>query len=160
MGFVILERAGIDDAAQRESEPRLALEEGDVVHEPEAQAVRLALEHPAIEQALDVGRRHRPIADAALGPLHLDQGLEPIHAAAAGAHDLDFEAFPLGRLVESGRDLVGAERQRAGIAGDEQARAHACASLSSASSFFSSSMAKTRSSSSMAAGEEWHSPRQ
>ena len=159
MRFVIFEAARIDDAAILEGEPRLALEPGIVVDDADAETVRLAVEHAGIEQRIDIARLDRPVADPAFVGRHFDQRLQPIHAARAGADDLDIEAALLEGFAEAMRDFFGADAERAGIAGDEDARAHACASFTSWSSFASSSMPNTCLSS-MAAGEEWQSPRQ
>ena len=92
MGFVIFEAARIDDAAMLEGEAGLVLEERNLLDQAEAQAMRLAFEHAGVDQLLDIRRLDRPVADAALRPRHFDQRLQPIHAARAGAHDLDIEA--------------------------------------------------------------------
>ena len=139
MGLVILERAGIDDAAILEGEAGLALEEGDVLDEAEIELVLGAFEHAAVEQAVDVRSLHRAVADAALGPLDLDQRLEPIHAAGAGADDVDVEVLGLDRLEQRPRHLVGANAKGACVPRYEHAR-HACASFNRASSRSSSSM--------------------
>ena len=130
MAFVVLEAAGIDDAAAIEGEARLALEPGNVVHTAERKPVLGAVEHARIEQAIDVARLHRAIADAAFRPLHLDQRLEPIQPTRARAYDLDLSSALLEGLAEGARDLLGADAQRARIARDEDARGHACASFS------------------------------
>ena len=113
MGLVVLERAGIDDADAGEGEAGLLLEERDVLDEAEEEGMLAAFEHAGVEQAVDVGRLGRPVAYAALWPLDLDGRLEPIHAARAGAHDLDVEPALLGGLEQSARHLVGADAQRA-----------------------------------------------
>ena len=160
MRFVIFEAARIDDAAILEGEPRLALEPWIIVDDADAETVRLAVEHACIEQRVDIVRLDRPVADPALVGRDFDQRLQPIHAARAGADDLDVEAARSSKALQKRmRDFLGADAERAGIAGDENARAHACASFTSWSSFASSSMPNTCLSS-MAAGEEWQSPRQ
>ena len=129
MSLIVAERPRIDDAAAIEGEPGLALEPGDVVDRTEAEPVLLAVEHAAVEQTIDVADMDRAIADTALGPLDLDQRLEPIKPSRSCAHDLDIELALFEGLAEGGRDFLGADAQRAGIAGDEDARAHACASF-------------------------------
>ena len=79
---------------------------------PESELVVLAVEHAAVEQTVDIADAHRAIADTALWPLDLDQRLEPIHAARAGAYDLDIEPALLERLAERGRELLSADAQR------------------------------------------------
>ena len=113
MGLVVLERAGIDDADAGEGEPGLLLEERDVLDEAEEEGMLAAFEHAGVEQAVDVRRLGRPVAYAALWPLDLDGRLQPIHAARAGAHDLDVEPARLRCLEQSARHLVGADAQRA-----------------------------------------------
>ena len=63
-------------------------------------------------------RRDRAVGDPALRGRDLDHRLEPIQAARAVAHDLDWRC-PLrsAAAAKRGRDLVGADRNRAGIAG-------------------------------------------
>ena len=112
MGFVVLERARIDDADAGEGEPGLLLEERDVLDEAEGERMLAAVQHAGIEQAVDIGGLHRPVADTALRPRNLDRRLEPVHAARAGAHDLDVEAALLGGLEQSARHLFGADAKR------------------------------------------------
>src|SRR5262245_15468173 len=159
MRLVVGERARIDDSAILERKPRLAFEPSVVLDETNGELVRLALQDAGIEQRFDVGDTNRSVTCAALPGLDLDQRLEPIHPARAGAHDLDIEPSFLERLAESLRYLLGPNAERTGIAGDEDAGAHVCASFTSASTFASSSRPKTCLSS-IAVGEEWHSPRQ
>ena len=159
MRFVIFEAARIDDATILKGQPLLALEPWIVVDDADAETVRLAVEHAGIEQRVDIVRLDRPVADPALVGSDFDQRLQPIHAARAGADDLDVKPAVFEGFAEAMHDFLGADAKRAGIAGDENPRAHACASFTSWSSFASSSMPNTRLSS-MAAGEEWQSPRQ
>src|SRR5262245_49155410 len=119
----------------------------------------LAFEHAGVDESIDIFRADRAIADPALRAPDLDQRLQPIHAARAGSHDLGLETALLERFSECGRDLLGADAERAGIAGDVDARAQLCASLTRASSLAESSMPCTWLSR-MAAGEEWQRPRQ
>ena len=56
MGAVIVERARIDDAAAREGQPRLPLEERNLFGRAKRQRVRAAVQ----ESRLRTGRRHRP----------------------------------------------------------------------------------------------------
>src|SRR6185436_7741419 len=100
MRLVVFEAARIDDAAILEGEPRLALEPGIVVDHADAEPVRLAVEHARIEQRIDIAHLDRSVADPALAGLDFDQRLQPIHAARAGANDLDIEAAPFERFAE------------------------------------------------------------
>jgi len=102
--------------------------------------VALALEHAGVEQAVDIGDAHRAIAGAAFVGGDFDQRLEPIHAARARAHDLDLSPSLFEGLAEGARDLLGADAERTGIAGDEDAGAQLCASFTRASIFASSSL--------------------
>ena len=81
----------------------LAFEERDVLDEAEGEGMLAAVQHAGIEQAVDIGGFHRPIADTALRARNFDGRLEPVHAARAGAHDLDVEAALLGGLEQSAR---------------------------------------------------------
>src|SRR5262245_55927753 len=119
----------------------------------------LPFEHAGVDEPLDISRADRAVAYPALGTRDLDQRLQPIHAARPGSNDLGLEAALLERFAEGGRDLLGADAERAGIAGDIDARAQLCASLTRASSLAESSMPCTWLSR-MAAGEEWQRPRQ
>ncbi len=78
-----------------------------VVHDAEKQVVLVSL----VEQRWDIPLFDRPIADASLGRIDLDQRLEPVHAARLGAHDFEIEVPALGFLAEGGGDLVGADAQ-------------------------------------------------
>src|SRR4029078_3714232 len=113
MRLVVLERAGIDDANASEGEPRLFLEEGNVLDEPEGKSMLAAFEHAGVEQAVDVGDLHRSITDTALGALNLDGRLEPINAARSGAHNLKEEPARLQRVEQTMGDVVGADAERA-----------------------------------------------
>ena len=72
-----------------------------------------AFEHAGVEQAVDVGGLGRPVTYAALWPLDFDGRLEPVHAARAGAYDLDVEPALLDGLEQSAGHLVGADAERA-----------------------------------------------
>ena len=109
MGLVVLERAGIDDADAGEGEAGLLLEERDVLDEAEGEGMLAAFEHAGVEQAVDIGGLGRSVAYAALRSLDLDRRLQPIHAARAGADDLDVNPALLRRLEQSARHVVGAD---------------------------------------------------
>src|SRR6476620_5412826 len=153
MGLVVLERPRIDDADAGEGEPCLLLEERDVLDEAEGEGMLAAVQHAGIEQVVDIGGLHRPIADTALGPRNLNRRLEPVHAARAGAHDLDIEPALLGGLEQRSLHLFGAAAKRTRVPRDEHPRPPASASFRRASSFASSSMPIMSSRSSSAAGE-------
>ena len=74
---------------------------GIVVDHADAETVRLAVEHAGIEQRIDIARLDRPVADPALVGRDFDQRLQPIHAARAGADDLDIEPALLEGFAEA-----------------------------------------------------------
>jgi hypothetical protein len=89
------------------------LSQGMVFDEVKAELMLSAFEHAVIEQTVDVANANRSIADPAFGSRHLNQRLEPIEAAAAGAHDLNVEPALFEFLAERGRDLFRADAERA-----------------------------------------------
>ena len=159
MRLVVVERQRVGDAAAREGQARLLGQERDLVGRAQPALVMAAREEAAVEQALARRRLHRPVGDAALVGRHLDHRLQEIGAARTVAHDLGLDAalgeFRRDRLG----DLFGAERQRAGIAGNVDARDHERTSAT-ISSIFSSSSRPITSPSSIADGEQAQSPRQ
>ena len=84
----------VDDAAAHEGPPRLTGHEGMLQRIADAQRVTATLEPTGCEKPRDIGHRHRPVADAAGGGLHLDQRFEPMHTMRPVAHDLDRCATP------------------------------------------------------------------
>jgi len=158
MGAVILDGAGIDHAAACERQTGLPLQPGDFVRETEPQGVRAIARH-RIEQRGDVGRAHRPVRNAALYRRHLDHRLQPVKPARSVPDDLDRESVLVRRLLKGCNHIIGADGDRAGIAGDENPHFHRCASATSASMRASSSRPTTRPSS-IADGAVAHSPRQ
>ena len=123
MSAVIVERTRIDDAAAGEGEPRLPLEERDRLGDAEVQGMLVPGGDCRIEHAPRIGHGHRAIGDAARRGLDLDHRLQPIEAARAVADDLDRHASLGGGLPERLGDRVAAERDGAGVAGNEQAEA-------------------------------------
>ena len=88
-----VERQRIDDAATGEGEAGLAREPADPVDRPEILgcACRRGVaprSSPSLTRRANVGGLDRPEAVAHAADLHLDQRLQPHHAARAGAHDL------------------------------------------------------------------------
>ena len=157
--LVGVERQRVVDAAAREGQARLLGQERDLVRRAQPALVMAALEEAAVEQALHVGWLHGSVGDSAIRRRHLDHRFQEIGAARAVAHDLGFDAALLEFLLDRPGDLLGAERQRAGIGGDIDARDHERTSAT-ISSIFSSSSRPITSPSSIAEGEQAQSPRQ
>jgi len=158
MGAIVGERQRIDDAAAREGDARLALQEGNVLGPSHTQ--RMGSDRQAAsKEARHVLGRHRPEADAATVGLDLDQRLEPEQAARARAHDLDRQALALGLVDDRGRDLVGADGAGRGVARHEDARGHHPTSRAM-SSIEAGVRRPIGSPSSMADGPEAQRPRQ
>ena len=88
MSLVVPDGQRIDDAAPCEGQPLLPGEVGLVLQVAEAQRVFPTRQEVGIEQAADVRGTDRPIGNASLGRLDLDQGFEPEQAARPGRHDL------------------------------------------------------------------------
>ena len=165
MRLVIRERERIGDTGAGKGEPRLAGEPRDRVRHAETLRMRAALEKAGIKERRHLGRRHRAVGDPPRPRLHLDQGFEPGGAARAVAHDLDLGPAGRGPVPDRLHHLLGAERERGGLAGDEDPdrRAHDRPPLrrapTSASKRRSSTRPKT-SSSIITAGAAAQLPRQ
>jgi hypothetical protein len=159
MGPPVGKRQRIDDAAAREGEPRLALQEGNVLGPTEAQRMTCANRQAARQQARHVAYRDRPEGNTPARRLDLHHGLQPEQAARPGAHDLDFDALPLGLCAQGDRDLVGTHGAGSGIARHEEARRHRATSraISSIDPSFSRAIGSP---SSIAEGAEAQRPRQ
>ena len=158
MRAVIFERARIDDTAARERQPRLAFEPGNVVGRSEPQRV-CAVSEKGGQQPLRIGRRHRSVRNPAGRGLGLDHRFEPVEPARAGADNVDRGVAPGGGRLDTGRHLVGADRERRGIERNVKPQGHCCASARSASSRAWSSRPISRPSS-MAEGATAQRPRQ
>ena len=159
MGAIVVERERIDDAAAREGQPGLALEPRNLVGKAMRERMRAAVGQRGVEHTGGIVRRDRTIGDPPCRRRDLDHRLEPVEPARAGAHDLDVEMARGRRLPQRGRDLVRADREGAGVAGNEDAGRHRCACASSASRRRSSSRPTSRPSS-IADGAIAHRPRQ
>ena len=119
MGGVVLERKRIGDAAAREGETSLPAQERQVLRPPDALGMRAAFEQSRGHEAGHILRIYRSVADPALGRLHLDQGFQFEDPARAVAHHRDLApGFP-GGGEDRPRHLVGAHRQRRGVARNE-----------------------------------------
>ena len=112
-----------------------------------------------IEYGWRVGRSHGAERDAALRCRDLDHRLEPIEPTRSRPDDLDGDTGLDGGPFERRGHFIGADGDRTGIAGNEDAHRHRCASATSASRRASSSRPTTRPSS-IADGAVAHSPRQ
>ena len=128
---------------------------------PRRERVRAAVQHAGIEQAVDIGRRHRPIGDAALGPSRPRPSAPARTGRASRCARSRRRARASRSLAQSAapphRRRRTARRHRA----ETKTRASSPAPLSAErSSFASSSMPTTCSPSSIAAGEHGTSPRQ
>jgi len=141
MRAIVVDRLRVGDAAAREGEAGLALEERQLLDQADAAGMIRA-------QAGYVARSDPRIADPSFRRPDLQQGFELEHAARSVADDA---------LADRRRHFVGADRDRAGIAGDEDP--HAAASSIRRRAEASSSRAKTRSPT-IAAGPLAHRPRQ
>src|SRR5262249_36842636 len=121
MGAIVVERMRVDDAAAREGEARLPRQKWDAFGPAEMFRMRTAGEEPGVEQAPDVRLGDRAVGDAARAGLALDNRPEPVQPARAGADDFD----PLLAQRRFGRDgarnVLGADRERTGVARHEQA---------------------------------------
>lgn len=91
----------------------LALQEKDLLGEPQAERVALAAaaQESGVEQAGHILRSDRAVGDAALGRLDLDQRLQPEEPARAVARDAQVH-LALGRLGRDRRgDALGADSE-------------------------------------------------
>ena len=154
MRAIVVERQGIDDAAAREGDARLALEEGNLFRPAEAQ--RMSLVEAAGDQARHVARCDRTERDAALRRRDLDHRLEPEQAARTGAHDLDRNALPARLVDDCRRDLVGPDGAGRRIAGDEDLHCPTSREISSTQSGVSRAIGSP---SSIADGAQAHRPK-
>ena len=158
MGAVILDRARIDHAAAGEGQADLPLEPRDLLGDAKPQGVRAVRDH-GVEHGGRVGLGHRTERDTPLRCCDFDHRLQPVQAARAGPDDIDGNAAARSCLLQREGDLIGADRDRAGVAGHENPQVHRCASATSASMRASSSRPTTRPSS-IADGAVAHRPRQ
>ena len=106
VGLVVGDRGRVDHPDPGEAHPALRGQPGVLVDHADAGCL-------AREDGGDVVGGHVGVADPARVGVELDQRLEPEHAARPVAHDLR-----PGRL-EGGGHLVGPDRDRGGVAGDE-----------------------------------------
>ena len=81
MGRVVVPGDGVDDAATNECPARLAREEGMLRRVADAKRMRTAFKKTGLDEAWDISGGDRAVTDATGIGLHLDQGLEPMHAA-------------------------------------------------------------------------------
>ena len=156
---VVGEAQGVSDPGALEGQARLAAEEGQGADLAETQGMRAAVEQARGDQSVHIGRVYRAIADAARVRFHLDQRLQMEGAAGAVADDLDVSPGLLRRLGERRRHVICANSDGGGVAGNEDAYAHARTVAIRFSRRAPESLASGRSSTS-AAGPLAHRPRQ
>ena len=134
MGAVVVEREWIDDAAPGEGDPRLALQEGDLLGPADAQGVSGALHQSGFEQGRHIGGLHRAIGDAPCRRLDLDHRLQPEETARAGADQRHVQLAPAGFGPQRVGHAVGADRACRRIAWHEDSRRHRSTSPAMSSS--------------------------
>ena len=103
------------------------LRNGIVLRPAERAAHARRRQETGVEQAGHIGRRHRPVGDAARRRLHFDQRLEPEQRRAsrcARARRQGRAARP--RASDGGRDLSAPTRQGRGIARNDRSRTSSC----------------------------------
>src|SRR5665811_97605 len=115
---VVLGGQRVDDTDPAEGQAFLLCEPGNLVGGAVAQLVRLPVQETRGEQARDVVRRHRAVADPTLPGHHLDQWLEPHHPARTVADHLDGRAQVSCLQLDCHRDLVRADGAGRGVPGD------------------------------------------
>ena len=85
---IVVQRQRIDDADAREGQALLARHPRHLLGQAERQRMRARRRGTRRRTAIRTSPgRDRAIGDTAVGRLHLDQRLQPQHAARAGAHD-------------------------------------------------------------------------
>ena len=88
MGAVIVQGQGIANAAAGKGQACLAHHEGMIFRTANAQGMVRATQQARCQKSGHIGWRHRAISDPSLRGLDLNHGLQPGHAARAGANDL------------------------------------------------------------------------
>ncbi len=131
MRAVIGERLRIGQAAAREGQAGLRFEEGDFLDRPDMLVMALAAQD-RIENSVDVVGLNPGEAGAPRAAVDFEQRLQVEHPARAVADDRGGDCLVAERSGERGRDLVGADRDRGGIARDEEFHRHASSSRRSA----------------------------
>ena len=112
-----------------------------------------------VEHGGRVGLGYRAEGDTSLWCRDFGHRLQPVQAARARPNDIDGNAAAHSRLLQGEGYVIGADRDRAGVAGHENPQIHRCASATSASMRASSNRPTTRPSS-IADGAVAHRPRQ
>ncbi|MNT43030.1 hypothetical protein D3C72_1794810 [compost metagenome] len=131
MRAVVVQRQRIGNTNAGEGQALLLLQERNLIGQAVRQRMRAALQQAGTEQRRHIRRADRAIGHAAGIGLHLDQRLQPEHAARAVAHDANVVAARAGLARDGAGHVVGAKRQRGGIARHEDggSGAHAWASV-------------------------------
>ncbi len=153
MGAVIVQIQRVDHPATRKRQPLLPRKKRNFFNQPQCLAMRLQV----AKQPRHIRHTHRPKPNPALRRCHLHQWLQPEHTARASPHQLNFNPARPRFRHNRGGNLISANRQRRGIARQENLH-HATAIAR-----FSSAAASSRpctSSSSIALGAQAHRPRQ
>ncbi|MCY1237955.1 hypothetical protein D9M72_506710 [compost metagenome] len=137
MRAVVIQRQRVGDADAGKGQALLLLQERDLFGQAVRQRMRAALQQASVEQRRHVCRADRSVGHAPRFGLHLDQRLQPEHAARAVADNAHVLVARGGFARNGARHIVGAQRQRGGVARHEDGgdRDHACASAASGVSF-------------------------
>lgn len=99
-----------------------AFQEQDRFRLAETKRMRFAIEKAGIEQPFDVTGRHRTAGDALAARGNFDHRLEPEQAARAGANDFAVDLATAERRNNRPIDIVRADRERGGVARNEDTR--------------------------------------
>jgi hypothetical protein len=96
---IVLRRQGVGHTDSGEGDAGLACQPGQFVHDAEPQRVVGSVEHAGSEEARHVSGGHRSVADATIRGHHLDQRLQPEHAARSVACHVDVKVHVDGRQL-------------------------------------------------------------
>ena len=121
MRQVVGERQRIDDAAAREGQARLALQERNLFGRPERQRVCAAVEKACGEQARHIARPRPARRRRARWASRLPPSAPARTVRASRCARSRRPSRPPRGALDFRRDLVGADRQRTGIARNEDA---------------------------------------
>ncbi|MNN44994.1 hypothetical protein D3C81_1593070 [compost metagenome] len=120
MRAVVIQRQRVGDADAGKGQALLLLQERDLVGQAVRQRMRAALQQASVEQRRHVCRADRSVGHAPRFGLHLDQRLQPEHAARAVADDAHRLAAAGGFAFDRAGHFIGAQRQRGRIARHEE----------------------------------------
>ena len=120
-----------------------------------------ALGEAGVQKARDVAQGHGAVAHATGCGLHLDERLEPEHAARAVAHDLGVDPAIAHAGLDCGGDLIGTDRAGGAVTRHEDAdHARTSCARATASRMRSTSQRPMSRPSTMAAGPRAQLPKQ